>query len=100
MINIAFRQEAKNVQTTKVKCKTCNGTGTLGRWAVLGHGRLRDIQRVVLVGASRGSQAESRGGRDVHLAGERPGEIKNGLTTIEEVLRETGADLMEGVGAW
>jgi type IV pilus assembly protein PilB len=93
LINAGFSQEdAKNIHTYKGEgCKTCNGTGYKGRigmYEVMDIGE--DIQELILVGASAREirrKAVEEGMMTLRHSG--LAKIKSGLTTLEEVLRET-----------
>ncbi|HTY62340.1 MAG TPA: ATPase, T2SS/T4P/T4SS family, partial [Acidobacteriota bacterium] len=93
LINAGFSQEdAKNLHTFKGEgCKTCNGTGYKGRigmYEVMEIGE--DIQELILVGASAREirrKAMEEGMLSLRQSG--LAKIKAGMTTMEEVLRET-----------
>jgi type IV pilus assembly protein PilB len=93
LIKAGFTQEeAKNIQTYKGEgCKTCNGTGYKGRigmYEVMEIGE--DIQELILVGASAREirrKAIEEGMLTLRQSG--LAKIKAGLTTLDEVLRET-----------
>jgi len=93
LINAGFSQEeAKTVRTHKGEgCKTCNGTGYKGRigmYEVMEIGE--DIQELILVGASAREirrKAVEQGMLTLRQSG--LAKIKTGLTTLDEVLRET-----------
>ncbi len=93
LINLGFQQEeAKNIQTFKGEgCKTCNGTGYKGR---IGLYEVMDIseeiQDLILVGASAREikrKAVEEGMLTLRHSGMT--KIKAGVTTLDEVLRET-----------
>jgi type IV pilus assembly protein PilB len=93
LINAGFSQEeAHNIHTFKGEgCKTCNGTGYKGR---IGMYEVMDvsesIQELILVGASAREirrKAEEEGMLSLRQSG--LAKIRSGLTTLEEVLRET-----------
>jgi type IV pilus assembly protein PilB len=93
LINAGFSQEeAHNIRTYKGEgCKTCNGTGYKGR---IGMYEVMDIsesiQELILVGASSREirrKAEEEGMLTLRQSG--LAKIRSGLTTLEEVLRET-----------
>jgi len=93
LIKAGFAQEdAKNVQTFKGEgCKTCNGTGYKGRigmYEVMEIGE--DIQELILVGASS-QEIRRKAIEEGMFTLRRSGleKIKAGLTTLDEVLRET-----------
>jgi type IV pilus assembly protein PilB len=93
LINAGFSQEqAKTIHTYKGEgCKTCNGTGYKGRigmYEVMEIGE--DIQELILVGASAREirrKAVEEGMLTLRHSG--LAKIEAGLTTLEEVLRET-----------
>jgi type IV pilus assembly protein PilB len=93
LINAGFSQEeAHTIRTYKGEgCKTCNGTGYKGR---IGMYEVMDIseniQELILVGASAREirrKAEEEGMLTLRQSG--LAKIRSGLTTLEEVLRET-----------
>ncbi len=93
LINIGFTaEEAKNLQIFKGEgCKTCNGTGYKGR---VGLYEVMDvseeIQELILVGASARDikrKAVEEGMLTLRQSGLT--KIKAGVTTLDEVLRET-----------
>jgi type IV pilus assembly protein PilB len=93
LINAGFSQEeAHNMRTFKGEgCKTCNGTGYKGR---IGMYEVMDIsesiQELILVGASAREirrKAEEEGMLSLRQSG--LAKIRSGMTTLEEVLRET-----------
>ncbi|MBN2241164.1 MAG: type IV-A pilus assembly ATPase PilB [Acidobacteria bacterium] len=93
LIKAGFSQEdAKNIQTFKGNgCKTCNGTGYKGRigmYEVMEIGE--DIQELILVGASA-QEIRRKAVEEGMFTLRRSGleKIKAGLTTLDEVLRET-----------
>jgi type IV pilus assembly protein PilB len=86
------QEEAKNIQTYKGEgCKTCNGTGYKGRIGMYEVMEIsEDIQELILVGASAREirrKAIEEGMLTLRQSG--LAKIKAGLTTLEEVLRET-----------
>jgi type IV pilus assembly protein PilB len=93
LINAGFSQEdAKNIRTYKGEgCKTCNETGYKGRigmYEVMEIGE--DIQELILVGASAREirrKAIEEGMLTLRQSG--LAKIKAGMTTLDEVLRET-----------
>jgi type IV pilus assembly protein PilB len=93
LIKAGFAQEeAKNIQTYKGEgCKTCNGTGYKGRIGMYEVMEIsEDIQELILVGASAREirrKAIEEGMLTLRQSG--LAKIKAGLTTLEEVLRET-----------
>ncbi len=93
LINIGFPQdEARNIRTFKGEgCKSCNGTGYRGRVGVYEVMEIsEDIQELILVGASA-REIKKRAVEEGMLTLRESGlvKIKAGLTTIDEVLRET-----------
>jgi len=93
LINIGFPQEeAKSVMTYKGQgCKTCNGTGYKGRIGLYEVMEItEDIQELILVGASAREikrKAVEQGMLTLRQSG--LSKLKAGLTTLDEVLRET-----------
>ncbi len=93
LINVGFSaEEAKNIQTFKGEgCKTCNGTGYKGR---VGLYEVMDvteeIQELILVGASA-REIKRKAVEEGMLTLRHSGltKIKAGVTTLDEVLRET-----------
>src|SRR5512136_186704 len=85
-------EEAKTVKTYKGEgCKTCNGTGYKGRIGLYEAMDVsEEIQELILVGASareikRKAVEESM----ITLRSSGLTKIRNGITTLDEVLRET-----------
>jgi type IV pilus assembly protein PilB len=93
LINAGFSQEeAKSIQTFKGEgCKTCNGTGYKGRIGMYEVMEIsEDIQELILVGASaREIRRKSVEEGMLTLRQSGLAKIKAGLTTLDEVLRET-----------
>jgi type IV pilus assembly protein PilB len=93
MINIGFTHEdAKAIQTFKGEgCKTCNGTGYKGRvglYEVMGVSEA--IQELILAGASaREIKRKAIEEGMLTLRDSGLNKIKAGITTLDEVLRET-----------
>jgi len=93
MIDIGFTpEEAKSVQTFRGEgCKMCNGTGYKGRFGLYEVMEISDeIQELILVGASAREikkKAVDEGMLTLRQSG--LAKIKNGLTTLDEVLRES-----------
>ena len=84
--------EAKHIQTFKGQgCKTCNDTGYKGRVGLYEVMEIsEDIQELILVGASAREirrKAMEQGMLSLRQSGLV--KIKEGRTTLEEVLRET-----------
>ncbi len=93
LINIGFsKEDAKSIQTFKGEgCKTCNGTGYKGRIGLYEVMEISDsIQELILVGASA-REIKKKAVEEGMLTLRHSGlaKIKSGLTTIDEVLRET-----------
>jgi type IV pilus assembly protein PilB len=93
LVNAGFSQEeAPSIRTFKGEgCKTCNGTGYKGRigmYEVMEIGE--DIQELILVGASS-QEIRRKAIEEGMFTLRRSGleKIKAGLTTLDEVLRET-----------
>ncbi|MGA2262538.1 MAG: type IV-A pilus assembly ATPase PilB [Acidobacteriota bacterium] len=93
IINIGFNaEEAKNMQTFKGEgCKTCNGTGYKGRIGLYEVMEVtEEIQELILVGASAREikhKAVDEGMLTLRQSGLN--KIKAGITTLDEVVRET-----------
>jgi type IV pilus assembly protein PilB len=93
LINVGFSPEdAKSVQTFKGEgCKTCNNTGYKGRVGLYEVMEVsEDIQELILVGASAREikrKAVEQGMLTLRQSG--LAKVKAGLTTLDEVLRET-----------
>ncbi len=93
LVNAGFSpEEAKSIQTFKGEgCKTCNGTGYKGRigmYEVMEIGEA--VQELILVGASAREirrKAVEEGMLTLRQSG--LAKLKAGLTTLDEVLRET-----------
>jgi type IV pilus assembly protein PilB len=93
MINIGFSQEdAKNIQTFRGEgCKTCNGTGYKGRIGLYEVMEVsEEIQELILVGASaREIKRKAVDEGMISLRQSGLNKIRTGITTLDEVLRET-----------
>ncbi len=93
LMNAGFSpEEAKNLQTFKGEgCKTCNGTGYKGRIGLYEVMDIsEDIQELILVGASAREirrKAVEEGMLTLRASG--LAKIKSGITSLDEVLRET-----------
>ncbi len=93
LINAGFSPEdAKNVQCAKGEgCKTCNNTGYKGRVGLYEVMEIsEDVQELILVGASAREikrKAVEEGMMTLRHSG--LAKIKAGITTLDEVLRET-----------
>jgi type IV pilus assembly protein PilB len=93
LINAGFSQEESHtIHTFKGEgCKTCNGTGYKGR---IGMYEVMDIsesiQELILVGASA-REIRRKAAEEGMLSLRQSGlaKVRSGLTTLEEVLRET-----------
>ncbi|MEK6528368.1 MAG: type IV-A pilus assembly ATPase PilB, partial [Nitrospirota bacterium] len=96
LVNVGFtEQEAKSIKCYKGKgCSICNGTGYKGRVALYEVMTVRDeIKELILEGASANevkNTAVRLGMRTLRMSGLT--KIKEGITTIEEVLRVTFGD--------
>jgi type IV pilus assembly protein PilB len=93
LIKAGFPQEeAKNIQTFKGEgCKKCNGTGYKGRIGMYEVMEMsEDIQELILVGASA-QEIRRKAIEEGMLTLRKSGleKIKAGMTTLDEVLRET-----------
>jgi type IV pilus assembly protein PilB len=93
LVNIGFSQEeAKNIQTFGGQgCRTCNSTGYKGRVGLYEAMDIsEDIQELILVGASA-REIKRKAIEEGMLTLRQSGlaKIKAGVTTLEEVLRET-----------
>jgi type IV pilus assembly protein PilB len=93
MINIGFSQEdAKNIPTFRGEgCKTCNGTGYKGRIGLYEVMEVsEEIQELILVGASA-REIKRKAVDEGMIALRQSGlnKIRAGITTLDEVLRET-----------
>ena len=93
MINIGFApEEAKTIQTFKGEgCKTCNGTGYKGRIGLYEVMEVSEaIQELILVGASaRDIKRKAVEEGMLTLRDSGLNKIRAGITTLDEVLRET-----------
>ncbi len=93
LVNIGFQQEeAKNIQTfTGQGCKTCNNTGYKGRIGLYEVMEISEnIQELILVGASA-REIKRKAVEEGMLTLRQSGltKIKAGMTTLDEVLRES-----------
>jgi type IV pilus assembly protein PilB len=93
MVNAGFSQEeAPSIRTFKGEgCKTCNGTGYKGRIGMYEVMEISEgIQELILVGASA-REIRQKAVEEGMLTLRQSGlaKIRSGLTTLEEVLRET-----------
>ncbi|HEY0077865.1 MAG TPA: type IV-A pilus assembly ATPase PilB [Pyrinomonadaceae bacterium] len=95
LIEVGFSQaEAQQLKTYKGRgCKTCNNTGYKGRVGLYEVMEVTDeIRELILIGASA-LELRKRAIEDGMLTLRESGlcKIRNGVTTIEEVVRETVA---------
>jgi type IV pilus assembly protein PilB len=93
LIDVGFTsEEAKKVKTFKGKgCERCNGTGYKGRTGLYEVLEIDDdIRELILVGASA-LELKKKAMEHGMIALRRSGltKIADGVTTIEEVIRET-----------
>lgn len=93
LINAGFTpEEAKNIQTFKGEgCKACNGTGYKGRVGLYEVMEISEqIQELILVGASA-REIRRKAVEEGMITLRQSGlvKLKNGMTTLDEVLRET-----------
>ncbi|MGE5345427.1 MAG: type IV-A pilus assembly ATPase PilB [Acidithiobacillales bacterium] len=93
LVSLGFNpEEAKSVQVMKGKgCERCNGTGYKGRIALIEVLEIsEEIREMILSGASS-IEIKRKGIEEGMLSLRRSGlvKIKEGTTTIEEVVRET-----------
>ncbi len=93
MISIGFTaEEAKAVQVMKGKgCERCNGTGYKGRVACIEVMEITDDVRELILSGATSVEIKRKAMEEGMLSLRRSGiqKIKDGLTSIEEVLRET-----------
>jgi type IV pilus assembly protein PilB len=93
LIDIGFSQEdAKTIQTFKGQgCKTCNNTGYKGRVGLYEVMEvLEEIQELILIGAStREIKRKAIEEGMITLRDSGLAKLRKGLTTVDEVLRET-----------
>jgi type IV pilus assembly protein PilB len=95
MIEVGFTaEEAKKLKTYKGKgCSTCNNTGYKGRIGLYEVLEVTDeIRELILIGASA-LELRKKAIDDGMISLRESGlhKIRNGVTTIEEVVRETVA---------
>jgi type IV pilus assembly protein PilB len=93
LVELGFsREEAPSIKTFKGKgCQVCNGTGYKGRIGLYEVMEITDdLRELVLIGASA-LELRKRAMEDgmISLRGSGLKKIRNGVTTIEEVVRET-----------
>ena len=95
MVEVGFtKEEAKEMKTYKGRgCQTCNGTGYKGRVGLYEVLEVTDdIRELILIGASA-LELRKKAIEDGMISLRESGlqKIRNGITTIEEVVRETVA---------
>jgi type IV pilus assembly protein PilB len=95
LVEVGFSlEEAKSLKTYKgTGCKTCNNTGYKGRIGLYEVMEVTDeIRELILIGASS-LELRKRAIEDGMITLRESGlfKIRNGLTTLEEVVRETVA---------
>jgi type IV pilus assembly protein PilB len=95
LIEVGFNpEEAKQMKTYKGRgCQTCNGTGYKGRVGLYEVLEVTDeIRELILIGASA-LELRKKAIEDGMISLRESGlqKIRNGITTIEEVVRETVA---------
>lgn len=95
LVEVGFSaEEAKSIKTYKGKgCSTCNNTGYKGRIGLYEVMEITDeIRELILIGASA-LELRKKAIEDGMISLRESGlyKIRNGLTTIEEVVRETVA---------
>ena len=93
LLDIGFTaEEAKTAKTYKGEgCKTCNGTGYKGRIGLYEVMEItEEVQELILIGASA-RELRRKAAEQGMISLRQSGSIKiqQGMTTIEEVLRET-----------
>ena len=93
LVSIGFTpEEAKTVQVMKGKgCERCNGTGYKGRVACIEVMEITDDVRELILSGATSVEIKRKAQEEGMLTLRRSGlqKIKDGLTSIEEVLRET-----------
>ena len=93
LVSIGFSpEEAKSVHVMKGKgCERCNSTGYKGRVACVEVLDISDEVRELILSGASSIEIKRKGLEEGMLSLRRSGlqKIKDGLTTIEEVLRET-----------
>ncbi|MCK6683926.1 MAG: type IV-A pilus assembly ATPase PilB [Thermoanaerobaculia bacterium] len=93
LVSIGFTpEEAKTVQVMKGKgCERCNGTGYKGRVACIEVMEITDDIRELILSGATSVEIKRKAQEEGMLTLRRSGlqKIKDGLTSIEEVLRET-----------
>ena len=93
LINIGFSpEEAKNVTVYKGKgCEKCNNTGYKGRVALYEVMTMRDNLRELILSGASSMELNQKAVGDGIITRRGSGlvKIKNGITSIEEVIRET-----------
>jgi type IV pilus assembly protein PilB len=93
LVSIGFTpEEAKTVQVMKGKgCERCNGTGYKGRVACIEVMEISDDIRELILSGATSIEIKRKAQEEGMISLRRSGlqKIKDGLTSIEEVLRET-----------
>ena len=93
LVSLGFSpEEAKSVQVMKGKgCERCNGTGYKGRVALVEVLEISEEVREMVLSGGSSIEIKRKGIEEGMISLRRSGlaKIKEGLTTIEEVVRET-----------
>ncbi|HSB35276.1 MAG TPA: type IV-A pilus assembly ATPase PilB [Thermoanaerobaculia bacterium] len=93
LVSLGFSpEEAKSVQVMKGKgCERCNGTGYKGRVALVEVLEISEEVREMILSGGSSIEIKRKGIEEGMISLRRSGlaKIKEGLTTIEEVVRET-----------
>jgi type IV pilus assembly protein PilB len=93
LVSLGFTpEEAKSVQVMKGKgCERCNGTGYKGRVALVEVLEITDEVREMILSGASSIEIKRKGLEEGMISLRRSGlvKLKDGLTTVEEVLRET-----------
>ncbi len=93
LVSLGFNpEEAKSVQVMKGKgCERCNGTGYKGRIALIEVLEISEEVREMILSGASSIEIKRKGIEEGMLSLRRSGlvKIKEGTTTIEEVVRET-----------
>jgi type IV pilus assembly protein PilB len=93
LVSLGFTpEEAKSVQVMKGKgCERCNGTGYKGRVALIEVLEISEEVREMILSGASSIELKRKGIEEGMLSLRRSGlvKIKEGITTIEEVVRET-----------
>jgi type IV pilus assembly protein PilB len=95
LVEVGFKpEEARQMKTYKGQgCQTCNGTGYKGRVGLYETMEVTDdIRELILIGASS-LELRKKAIDDGMISLRESGlqKIRNGVTTLEEVVRETVA---------